>query len=93
MQDQLNTYNGYNGRISTLETSVAVIEQEMLPSRVSGLETRMGTAEADILNLQGFVQSTQNNQSGASNTIINHYPLEIVVVINGSAYAIPARSL
>jgi hypothetical protein len=93
LQAQLNTYNGYNTRILDLETSVGIIESETLPTRVSGLETRMGTAEADILTLQGFVDSTQNNASGAPSSLTTHYPLEIVVVINGSAYALPARLL
>lgn len=91
LESQLQSLNLLPTRVTNVENDIININNQLLPSRVSGLETRMETAEDDIALLQTFVFNTQQNLSGAQQSFTDHYPLEIVVNINGTYYAIPAR--
>lgn len=81
-----NQISGLDTRVGLLEISVGTIQSDNLP-------TRMTTAENNIIALQGFVQSSGANNSGYSSGSFDstYYPYEIVINVNGTAYAIPAR--
>lgn len=79
--------------ISSLQNSIGDIEQSVYEITLADLPARMTTAETNITALQGIVLGSQANTGNytAGNFDTQFYPNEIIVNVDGVAYAIPAR--
>lgn len=95
LESQLTTLNTLPTRVTNVENDITNINNELLPSRVTGLEGRMETAESDISALQGQFTTIASNGSGYTQGSFDsiYYPNEITFTINGATYAIPARPI
>lgn len=79
--------------INSIQNSIGNLEQSVYDITLADLPTRMTTAETNITALQGVIAGSQTNGGNytAGNFDTQFYPNEIIIVVDGVAYAVSAR--